>query len=264
MEQYLDINYLKSLGVKPAWFGLGFIQLKLNETQRMHFWHPHLMQNVPDEEIHDHRYDFTSHILKGSMTHEVWEFIEGKSGPFDLMEVSCKPGVEADPTALAVGDIKLVSSYSMVEGSHYNIHKDLFHRIKASSAITFLTRGAVLKENARIARDRKNPYVCAFSVVMNEEDLWRYIDECINGIPNGYHRATIAKGTFGQSSKILEETLELIDAEKQANKIMGLVELSDLYGAIQGYMEANHPLLSMEDLRIMSETTQRAFRHGKR
>ena len=48
----------------------------------------------------------------------------------------------------------------------------------------------------------------------------------------GYHLRKIAKGSPGEASKIKEELEEFLDAVDQGVKIMALVELSDLYGAI--------------------------------
>ena len=80
----------------------------------------------------------------------------------------------------------------------------------------------------------------------------------------GYHIDKIARGTVGQSSKIMEECLELIDAEKQGNRIMALAELSDLYGAMVLYLEEHFPEMGMEDLDIMARATRRAFEDGSR
>ena len=80
----------------------------------------------------------------------------------------------------------------------------------------------------------------------------------------GYHLTEFTKGKLGESSKILEEVNELIDAEKQDCKIMALVELSDLYGAIESYLGNNYPDISMIDLKKMSDITKRAFINGRR
>jgi NTP pyrophosphatase (non-canonical NTP hydrolase) len=79
---------------------------------------------------------------------------------------------------------------------------------------------------------------------------------------SGYHIAKIKKGKLGEPSKIQEELDELIDALNQNNKIMALVELSDLYGAIKAIAESLGA--NMQDLKIMSEATERAFKNGKR
>lgn len=80
----------------------------------------------------------------------------------------------------------------------------------------------------------------------------------------GYHLTEIPKGEIGEISKILEETLEIVDASKQNCKIMVLVELSDLVGAIELYLERHHPNITIHDLQSMSKITQRAFKAGER
>jgi hypothetical protein len=80
----------------------------------------------------------------------------------------------------------------------------------------------------------------------------------------GYHLVPIAKGIFGEISKIEEELAELVDAQQQQIVIMELAELSDLYGAIEGYLERHHPSVTMSDLKKMSDATRRAFLCGRR
>lgn len=80
----------------------------------------------------------------------------------------------------------------------------------------------------------------------------------------GYHMTKIPKGDFGQVSKIIEEALELEDAEKQNNAILCLCELSDLYGAFIGYLENKFPQFKLIDIQKMSEATNRAFLSGQR
>lgn len=80
----------------------------------------------------------------------------------------------------------------------------------------------------------------------------------------GYHINQIKKGILGEISKIQEEVDELADAQAQGSVIMELVELSDLYGAIELYLKVHHPEITMNDLAIMSKITQRAFQSGHR
>ena len=79
---------------------------------------------------------------------------------------------------------------------------------------------------------------------------------------NGYHLQEIPKGILGTISKIEEEVLELKDAEAQSSKIMIMVELSDLYGAIEEYAKSFN--ISMDDLKNFSDITKRAFKNGRR
>ena len=80
----------------------------------------------------------------------------------------------------------------------------------------------------------------------------------------GYHLVDIPRGEIGESSKILEEVLELQDAENQEAKIMQLVELSDIIGSIALYMEKHHPSTTVDDLIVMAKITRRAFENGRR
>jgi len=79
---------------------------------------------------------------------------------------------------------------------------------------------------------------------------------------SGYHVTDIQKGKLGTISKIQEELDELKDAENQGSKIMIGVELSDLYGAIEEYCIQQN--ITMEDLKIFSDITKRAFKNGRR
>jgi len=77
-----------------------------------------------------------------------------------------------------------------------------------------------------------------------------------------YHLSNIPKGTLGEASKITEEYLEFIDSLSQGNKVMSLLELSDLLGAIEKYAENFG--FSLRDLEIMKCSTERAFISGAR
>jgi hypothetical protein len=80
----------------------------------------------------------------------------------------------------------------------------------------------------------------------------------------GYHLAEIPKGTFGYFSKINEEFNELLDAYDQDNKLMVLVELSDMIGAIRGFLSNYAPGIAINDLVVMADATERAFKDGTR
>jgi len=70
-----------------------------------------------------------------------------------------------------------------------------------------------------------------------------------------YHLVEIKKGVIGELSKIREELDELEDAERQGIKIMIMIELSDLYGAIEFFTEKQG--LTMEDLKKFSDLNKR-------
>ena len=79
----------------------------------------------------------------------------------------------------------------------------------------------------------------------------------------GYHTRDIAKGTFGEISKITEEHEELLDAVQQNNTIMVLCELCDMIGAIEAYASKHHNI-SLAEIITMKDATKRAFEDGTR
>jgi hypothetical protein len=79
----------------------------------------------------------------------------------------------------------------------------------------------------------------------------------------GYHITKIPKGVLGEFSKIEEELLEAKDAISQGCKIMELVELSDLMGALNAYVKKQHNM-TLDDLVTMALITSRAFENGRR
>ena len=80
----------------------------------------------------------------------------------------------------------------------------------------------------------------------------------------GYHEMIIPKTPAGSFLKIAEEFREARDAYVHNNPIMLLVELADLYGAMELFLENDFPKISMENIKTMHEVTKRAFQNGRR
>ena len=80
----------------------------------------------------------------------------------------------------------------------------------------------------------------------------------------GYHATVIQKGEYGELSKIKEEVEEALDADKQGNPVMVLLELSDMIAAIDGFLKKHHPTVTLDHLVTMAHTTQRVFESGVR
>jgi hypothetical protein len=267
-QKYIDVEFLKSTGAVPHYFGLGFIQLKIDDTLRLHFWHPALTATVPEEEMHDHRYNFTSRVLRGSTTHKIWNFVEDENGDHGLFNVSCKPGDSTEPAFLATGRVEPAGSYSMVEGSVYTFPHDQFHQIEATECITLVSRDAVVKELATIVKPIASGHVCPFALKLDKDYLWDLIaqlcEDRVERPTSGYHLTDIPKGVLGEASKIEEEVREFMDAVRQKVDVMALIELADLIGAVEAWLAAKHPTFTIDDLKAMAKVTKRAFVSGRR
>ena len=81
----------------------------------------------------------------------------------------------------------------------------------------------------------------------------------------GYHINKIEKGVMGDVSKIREEFEEFMDAVDQGEKIMQLIELSDLIGAIEAYtLKMTGGNITLNNLLSMKDLTKSSFEDGSR
>lgn len=81
----------------------------------------------------------------------------------------------------------------------------------------------------------------------------------------GYHKKKINKGEVGKISKIREELEELEDASEQGNLIMCLCELSDIWLAMDKYLQFKFSgEFDMDDVACMARATEEAFKSGYR
>tara|TARA_Y100000034_G_scaffold136841_1_gene216279 strand:- start:4528 stop:5115 length:588 start_codon:yes stop_codon:yes gene_type:complete len=157
-------------------FGLGFIQIKLSDKYRIHFYNKKL-PSITDS-IHNHRYDFNSYILKGEFTNQV--FKEDKGGElFTLNNESCNPEIEAPELSKKIyltEDSKKVYK----EGESYFMDYTWLHKVESDYAITLLERSNYKQEFAQIALKENEENICAFSKKIDEKLLWSIIGEMLN------------------------------------------------------------------------------------
>lgn len=259
----LNIDNLRSYGVEPAYFGLGFIQLKIKNNSRIHFYHDELP--VLAEEPHDHRYDFISYILQGRFEQTVYGWNADESGKYQKFWEDCRPDYQGEQRSPERGHVWEMMYGEYQAGDYYGIHADTLHTVKArDNCITYLVRRTPYKDFAGVVRKDGEEAVCPFSQPIPVDECWEMIEDMLPGSKLGYHLKDIPRGEVGEPSKILEEALEIVDAHEQGIKIMTQVEMSDVYGALDRYREKHHPELTMDDLRAMYQVTRRAFDNGKR
>ena len=180
-ETWLDISRLHATGARPHYFGLGFIQLKVEQDQRLHFWVP-TWPAIPGSatELHDHRYDFVSTVLKGCVDQEVFSAPPAQAEPFEgcleLVEVDCKPGREGAPAVKGYVKPQLLVSHRVEAGQQYRLGHEAFHRAwSVGPTITLLERGPIRKDLARVLRPVGTPFACPFDNAITEGQCWEHI-----------------------------------------------------------------------------------------
>lgn len=171
----LDLAWLKENHQRLYYFGLGFIQLKINEKYRLHFYTDKLDSNT--DSIHNHRYDFSSKILKGSFNNKTFKIIEGDT---HLMEnESCNEEIEA-PKNRKECSIELESDKTYSKGDSYFMPFKKMHRVESKYAITLLDRSDYKQEYAQVIEEKGKQSNCPFALKIDKDKLWNIIEEMIN------------------------------------------------------------------------------------
>lgn len=190
----LDANVLRLQDLKdlalannaePYWFGLGFIQLKLSDRYRIHFWLPEI-PHPEREEIHNHRYDFTSTVLAGELVHQVYH-VEKHEGcfrnvyqemkHFEIFETDCSPSKEGTVEKVTPVNILTMGTYHLSAGTEYTFPFCSFHTTELTKwAVTFLRRWPRMLEHASVVREKGKGSVCPFRDKMSPGACWAFIE----------------------------------------------------------------------------------------
>lgn len=184
--QEITLKNLKQKSTMIHYFGLGFIQIKLGQTYRLHIYTDILPAIIGKEDIHNHRYDFTSHILYGSLYQELYELIDDTTHVIE--EESCKEGYVASDSTKKLCGIKKISDQHFCKGSSYTIDHRTFHRVASSDAITLLTRSDYKKELAEVVRPLGAHKICPFSKKVAEDELWSIVDNVLKKVKANHRK----------------------------------------------------------------------------
>lgn len=177
---HLNIDWLKQNHQMIHYFGLGFIQLKIDLTHRLHFYTPELPPITPWEDVHNHRYDFWSSILKGALSQALFQVVDGDSHVRE--QESCQEGVMADTPGVPCG-IVLASKHHYQPGSEYWVEHQTFHQVvpqvSKAGCITYVTRSEYRKPLAEVIRPKGATKVCPFSQKVEESRLWEIVESML-------------------------------------------------------------------------------------
>ena len=176
----LDSEWLRAQslanGTPPHWFGLGFIQLKLTENTRIHFWLPWLKGNER-EEILNHRYNFVSRVLAGSLHKEIYQVTPNDFGDHELFTTTCAPGSEGESKDFRSVSCSQIAAFDLKAPSTYFFGHDQFHTTEGTDfAITYLERESKVKSDAMVVKLAGAPTTCPFANPLPVDELWEHIE----------------------------------------------------------------------------------------
>lgn len=176
----IDIDHLKKNHQMIHFFGLGFVQLKIDENLRLHFYHPDLLSIIDKEEVHNHRYDFLSMIMAGSLTNILFEPVDNPEGLYFIEEESCNINKKDKSNIILNCDLIKKETNTYNQGDTYICQSDQFHTIETDFAITRLYKGPIVSDFAKVIRKNNTEKICPFSKKLNQDDCWNIVSDCIN------------------------------------------------------------------------------------
>lgn len=125
---------------------------------RLHVWWPN-GQKITRENVHDHKWNFSSVVLKGGYSFEEYE---PSAIGVDMYEYrySTRVGVvRYRMPFIRHTKLNRVSTGRRIEGHAYTLNHDVLHRVICHTqepTVTLVVRGRTMKEHARVFSDVPN------------------------------------------------------------------------------------------------------------
>jgi hypothetical protein len=177
------VDFLREHHTTIHFFGLGFVQVKMDDDSRYHFYHPSLPAFT--ENPHNHRYHFTSTVLRGGLRNHIWKVVvhstEGDV-PAVIRYESCDPKIMAPRGDSPPVRALKVSTFDTFAGSSYYMDENTFHQVErlgSGPCVTHLVRGPKVDPLARVVCLEGKDDICPFSRNLSDDDLWTIVRESI-------------------------------------------------------------------------------------
>jgi len=171
----------RSYGSKPHYNGIGMIRLRVGETQAYLFYSDRSEPFVND--IHNHRYSFSSFIVKGILRTDVYKFT--KSDKYTDLNVVRRYWDNTKPEILAANiNLYKVYTFDAIEGDTYNIDYRVFHHVtkqtpKLITCMTTQPEPWPVKANQFI-ESKSNPSEPIDAKTMPIGECWEAIEYTLN------------------------------------------------------------------------------------
>jgi len=172
----ISIDELRKRATYVHYLGLGVIKCRIGKYESYHFYSDR--SPVLVNQIHDHRFGFTSTILKGVLKNTIY-IIDGQD-PESVLQVErgeCKK--EADREILVTNaNMKELTNFTSCAGESYYIAYDTLHQIEVvtPALVTHLKKEPFSQIAPRFVVDTSVPHICAMSQPKTRNECWEIIE----------------------------------------------------------------------------------------
>lgn len=176
MNKLPELKWLKDNCERIYYFGLGFIQVKVDNQTRYNFYHPDLLPCfVKSENVHTHPYDYKSYILKGGLIEKLYAVEPTIKSSRYFCRIDCRGGHENLFKARTV----VRSEITHPEGTEYLRFSDDLHKVLVNTpTITKVVKGE--HSNYAFSFIPDDQQTCTpFISNMSEEECWHIVKEIL-------------------------------------------------------------------------------------
>ncbi len=177
----ITIDQLRALDGRPHYMGLGCVKYVFRGgSQAYHFYCD--KAEILVEDIHEHRFGFTSTVKKGTLKNYIYE-VHG-TDPESTLQVErgeCTAGAERI-VEVANANVVEICTFITEPGQSYTLQQTTLHRIECISpkVVTLINRQPMVEQTPRFITDAANPSVCAFSKPKSVDQCWEIIEYTLN------------------------------------------------------------------------------------
>lgn len=161
--------------------GLGFIQVKLPNNQRLHVWHPDLPRRSCFERsaIHNHRFSFESRVIAGTQVNRLFEVTPYDQGSHDLISHDGPRSEKGGRLSYVAGRVRL-HSFGRQEfnvGQSYRMQALAYHSTPNDGVvITLMTKLEEGVVHASSLIEHGHEFDQSFDrFQLSEAELWAFV-----------------------------------------------------------------------------------------
>lgn len=171
--------------------GLGFLQVKLPGNQRIHVWHPDLPKRscYHHSNIHDHRFGFTSKVLKGTQVNQYYRVIlnhpRSPSHKFYLHEGDRTKHGNRPWIHDFTGSLEPIGITQIINpGESYNVSPYIYHATSCKGiCITLMTKTSEHIQGAHsTCRIDVEPDINFDRHMLSETEMWSIFNTALRSV----------------------------------------------------------------------------------
>lgn len=285
-----------ALNVRITQHQNGFLKVSLPLGGRLHVWSPWNPPAQTDQAEHDHPFGFMSRCVAGEMINVELEAAPCRDGEWEELAAECVSSFQEQPLPSATGlrfSLSPTRTTIVRRGESYEMRPGVIHRTDAVFAMTIFKKTQTVPGHARVFARTAAQSSQRF-VVPHESLLRISLDAALRAAhltlddifaieaaehatvsqialrslekltAPGYHERAVPRSPHGTAGKVVEEALELLDAQAQGARLMAAQECADVLSAVRGFVESELAGITMSDVELMAAITDRAFASGVR